>query len=105
MSGPAVRPGEGGALLRVRAAPGAARDAITGLHGDALRVRVRAAPERGRANRALARLLAGALGVAPSAVAVARGEAGRDKWVLVRGMPADELRAKLQAILVTLGPP
>ena len=47
--------------------------------GGVLRVRVTAAPEGGEANRAVIALLADALGVAPSRIALVRGAASRDK--------------------------
>lgn len=47
--------------------------------GAVLRVRVTAAPEGGEANRAVTALLAEALGVAPSRIALVRGATSRDK--------------------------
>ena len=105
MGAPAIRGTPGGATLRVRVSPGAARTRIVGLHGDAVKVAVQAPPEKGRANRELIRLLAGALAVRPGDVEVVRGAAGRAKTVLVRGVAASVLRARLKAILGTLGAP
>ena len=47
--------------LRLKVSPGAARTELAGRHGDAWKVRVSAAPERGRANDAVVRLLEGAM--------------------------------------------
>jgi len=102
VTGPAVREAEGGALFKVRLGPGASRERIVGLYGDALKVAVREPPEKGRANRALEQLLAGALGLAARAVRVARGRTSRDKWVRAGGLDADALRARLDRILVGL---
>ncbi|HEX6421598.1 MAG TPA: DUF167 domain-containing protein [Acidimicrobiales bacterium] len=85
----------GDVVLQVLVQPGAARSAVVGRHGDALKVRVAAAPERGRANEALTRLLAAELGVRRSDVAVVAGAAGRRKRVRVRGVGADRLAAWL----------
>ena len=60
-----------------------------------LLARVAAAPVEGRANKALCRLIAKRAGVAPSRVAVVRGERARDKLVRVEGMDDAELRAAL----------
>ena len=57
--------------VRLRVSPGAGRAAIVGRYGDGWKVRVTAAPEHGRANDAVLRLLADAL-VAPARVAHAR---------------------------------
>ena len=57
-----------GALVRVRVQPRASRDEIQDWQGDALRVRVTAPPVEGEANMAIRKLLAKALGVAPSTV-------------------------------------
>lgn len=84
-------------LLRVRVQPGAARDEVLGWREDALRVRVAAPPHDGRANQAVTRLLAAALGVAPSAVELVRGAAARDKLFRVRSLDAAAVRARLGA--------
>ena len=81
--------------LRVRVQPRASREAIVGWREDALRLAVTAPPVDGAANEAVRRLLAGALGVAPSAVHVVRGERGRDKVVRVDGLSGAEMRSRL----------
>jgi uncharacterized protein YggU (UPF0235/DUF167 family) len=53
-----------------------------------LKARVRAAPEKGLANAALEKLVAGALGVPKSAVTVVAGGTSRTKVVKVAGDPA-----------------
>jgi len=80
------------ARLSVWAQPGASRDRIAGLHGDRLKVAVSAPPEKGRANKAVEAVIAGALGVRKSAVKVVAGEISRDKIVEVEGV--DEARAR-----------
>ncbi|MGE5126774.1 MAG: DUF167 domain-containing protein [Betaproteobacteria bacterium] len=84
-----------GLTLRVRVQPRASRDGLLGERQGALVVRLTAPPLEGRANQALARLLGEALGVAPSAVRVVRGEAGRDKLVAVAGLSAAAARGRL----------
>jgi uncharacterized protein YggU (UPF0235/DUF167 family) len=72
--------------LAVRASPNASADAILlPDDGEALRVRVTAPPEDGRANEAILALLAKALGQPRSSLTLLRGETGRDKLIgLVR---------------------
>lgn len=58
------------------------------MGGLALRVRVTAAPEKGRANKALIRLLAKEWGLAARDLALASGAASRHKVVRVSGEAA-----------------
>jgi uncharacterized protein (TIGR00251 family) len=67
-------------LLHVRVQPKARANAVKGWHGDALRVSVTAAPEDGKANRAVIALLAEMFDVVPSSINLVRGAASRDKW-------------------------
>ena len=85
------------ATLRLRVQPRASREAILGWREDVLRVAVTAPPVEGEANRAVTRLLARALGVAPSAIRVVQGERSRDKVVRVEGVTGPELHSRLGA--------
>ena len=94
-----IRQAEDGAILRVRVSAGAREDAITGRHGDVLKVRVQTPPEKGKANRSLALLLAAAVGARTSDVEVVRGATSRDKSLLFRGWSAAALRERILGIL------
>lgn len=85
-----------GTAVRVRVQPRAARDAIVGWREGVLRISVAAPPLDGRANDAVSALLARALGVRPSAIAVVAGQRGRDKLVRVEGWTAERVRARLE---------
>ena len=78
-------------ILAVRLTPKASQDAVAGvqlLGGEAvLKARVRAVPEKGRANAALERLIADWLGLPVSSVSVAQGGKSRQKQVRVEGDP------------------
>lgn len=67
-------------LLHVHVQPKARANAVKGWHGAALRVSVTAAPEGGKANRAVIALLAETFDVARSSINLVRGAASRDKW-------------------------
>ena len=68
-----------GQWLEVRVQPRARRNEVVAQADGVFRVQVTAAPEGGEANRAVIALLADALGVAPSRIALVRGAASRDK--------------------------
>jgi hypothetical protein len=90
------------ALVRVRVQPRASRDEILGWQDQALRVRVTAPPVEGEANTAVRRLVARALGVAPSAIALVRGDRSRDKVVRVTGLSLADVRARLAAAVTVV---
>jgi uncharacterized protein (TIGR00251 family) len=84
-------------LLAVKAVPGASKTEFAGLKDGRLRVRVAAAPERGRANGALCAFVAKALGCGRREVSLAAGEKSPLKTLAI---PAP-YRAKLEALLRT----
>jgi uncharacterized protein len=83
--------------VRVRVAPGARRSEVLGRLGDAWKLRVRAAPERGRANDEVVRLLAERLGLARADVRVVAGHTARDKVVELDGIEPTEVERRLGA--------
>jgi uncharacterized protein (TIGR00251 family) len=83
--------------LRVRVQPRASRDALGGEREGALVVRLTAPPVEGAANQALTRLLGRVLGVAPSAIQIISGAAGRHKRVALSGIDAATARERLAA--------
>ena len=94
-----------GVVIRVHAQPGAARSRITGTHGDALKIQVRARPVEGAANRALAEVLAEALGVRPADVRVVAGTRGREKRLAVAGLDVAAACARLAPFVDKGGTP
>lgn len=87
-------------MLRVHVHPGARRDSVQGLRDDgALKLSVSAPPEDGKANRAVAALLAHALGVPAGRVSVVRGHGSRAKWVEIEGLSDDEMKRRVDAAL------
>lgn len=79
--------GAGPVMIPVKVTPGARREALEAANAPdgtpMLRVFVRAVAEDGRANAAVCALVAESLGVARSAVTVARGASGRQKLLRV----------------------
>ena len=75
-------------MVDVWAVPGAATTEITGVHGDALRIRVSAPPEGGKANRAVEQVLATITG---ARVELVRGPGSRRKRFLVENLEPSEV--------------
>jgi uncharacterized protein (TIGR00251 family) len=92
---PIVEPHPAGARLAVKVVPGASREKVVGPLGERLKVTVRKPPEKGAANKAVAALLAAALGLRPAQVEILRGETRPEKEFLVRGLAPDEVRRRL----------
>jgi uncharacterized protein (TIGR00251 family) len=74
---------EGGVRLRLRVKAGARQDAILGTHAGAIKLSVTAAPEKGKANKAVLALLAGRFDVPASSIELVSGMRAPDKTVFV----------------------
>lgn len=83
---------EQGCSLQVRVQPRAGRNAITGEHDGALKVRLAAPPVEGRANHALCRFLAECLNIPVAAVRIAGGEHSRSKRVEIHGVTPAQIQ-------------
>jgi uncharacterized protein (TIGR00251 family) len=77
---------EGGVRISVRVTPRAGRNALDGERDGRLLVRVTAAPEDGKANAAVCKLLAKRLGIGKSRVSVVFGETARAKVIEAEGV-------------------
>lgn len=81
--------------LAVKVVPGASRDEIAGWLGERLKVRVAAPPEKGRANAAVADVVAAALAISPASVRVVAGTTSPRKVLEIRGLDEAEVSARL----------
>ena len=96
MSLPAfIQPRADGVLLSLKVQPRASKNEIGEVIGGELKVKVTAPPVDSAANEAVLRLLAEALGCPRGAVQLIRGATSRHKQVLVAGLKAEEVTAKL----------
>ncbi len=84
------------ARIEVRLRPRSHRDQLMGIEDGVLLARVTAPPLDGRANKALCRMIAKRIGIAPSKVSVVQGEKSRNKLVRVEGASATELEQALR---------
>lgn len=90
-----LRTTDGGVVLPVRAQPKASRNAVCGFVGGRLKVAVTAPPDKGKANEAIVKVVAEALGVPKSRVSLLRGETSRDKELLVACSDPEAVRRRL----------
>ena len=83
--------------VRLRVAPGATRAGVVGRHGEAWKVRVTAAPEGGRANEAVMRLLAETLSLPRESVTLVSGHGARDKIIELEGIEPAQIERRLSS--------
>ncbi|MBC8372767.1 MAG: DUF167 domain-containing protein [Phycisphaerae bacterium] len=91
----AVRDVDGGAVISVKAVPGASRDRVAGVLGGCLKIATSSAAEKGRANTAIAKTLAGALGVGRRDVEIVAGTTSPRKEFRIAGVSASDVRQRL----------
>ncbi len=84
------------AQIAVRLTPRSSRDQLLGIAEGVLRARVTAPPVDNEANKALCRLIAKRVGVAPSKVELVRGGRSRAKMVRVVGIDRAALERALR---------
>ncbi len=95
-----LRPGSpDGVSIRIRAAPGASQNRLEGVYGTALRVRIKAPPVDGKANKALTRFLADLLQVPHNSVHLTHGESSRDKVVHIASVQLNDIVQRLSDLL------
>jgi uncharacterized protein len=83
--------------LTVKVIPGASRDEVVGMLGDALKVKVRAQPERGKANAAVVALLAKYFAISENDIEVCAGHTSRLKQVDIKGLGEEYLARQVLA--------
>jgi uncharacterized protein YggU (UPF0235/DUF167 family) len=78
-------------------APGARRSEVVGRLGDAWKLRVRSAPERGQANDEVTALLARALSLSDRDIRIVSGHASRDKLVELDRLTIEDVERRLSS--------
>jgi hypothetical protein len=81
--------------IAVKVTPNARADEIRGFSGDLLVVRIKAQPVDGKANDALVRLVADALGLPRAAVSVDHGATARKKLLALDGISREDAMSRL----------
>lgn len=86
-------------LLPVRAQPKSSRNKIDGIHAGRLKVCVTQAPEKGKANKALLKVLQNGLQLKRSQIELTKGETAGLKIFRVTGLTVEELQKRVTAAL------
>lgn len=95
-----IRPAPRGVRLDVFVQPKAAREGTAGIHGDALKLKVRAPAQDGEANRAVLYLLSDLLEVAKaSQLEITSCHSSRSKRVLISGVTPEDIASRVQNLL------
>ena len=85
-----IREVEGGVVVSVKVQPNASKDRIIGEYADQIKIAVTVAPERGKANKAVIKVLSKLFGVKTSDIEIVSGETSRDKKVFIRDINEED---------------
>ena len=94
-SRPAILEDATGVVFTAKIVPGSRRTAVAGILEDMIKIRIAAAPEKGKANQCLIAFLAQQLGVKKNAVAILAGHTNPVKRVRVAGITASQMLERL----------
>ncbi len=86
---------QGGAAFAVRVVPRASKNELSGRYGEAIKVKLTAAPAERSTNEALIEFLSERLAVRANQIEILAGHASRDKIVCVVGLTPQELEQRL----------
>lgn len=89
---------ESGLRVSVHVTPGAKRTVVGGRHGRALRVSVAAAPEKGKANKAVAEAICSSLNLKRFQCEVVTGLTSRSKTVQIDVDSPAEFKSQLEQL-------
>ncbi|MGW8394464.1 DUF167 domain-containing protein [Pseudoduganella sp. HUAS MS19] len=81
----------GGVRVAVQIQPNAKKTEVVGVLDDVLKIKLAAQPIEGKANEALVKWLAGALGVSRSAVTLTHGQTNKKKLLEVAGVTLEDV--------------
>lgn len=82
-------------VIRVKAVPGASRDEIAGQLGDRLKIRIAAAPEAGKANKAIIKLIAKKCAVKVNQITIESGHTSAEKNIRIATARAETIAESL----------
>lgn len=84
-----------GVILTVKVVPGSSRTQISGRHGDMLKIKIAAPPEKGKANKELQKYLAAQLKIKSKDVQIQSGQTSCVKQLLIQGVTEQDVQSLL----------
>lgn len=84
-------------VFYVRVVPGSSRTSMAGFYNGMLKVKISAAPEKGKANKALLDFLSSRIGVSKKAIAITSGHTCPVKQVTVNSITVEDLLERLKS--------
>jgi uncharacterized protein (TIGR00251 family) len=86
-----LREVKGGIVVSVKVQPNASKDRVVGEHADQIKIAVTVAPEKGKANKVVNKVLSKWLGVKSSDIQIVSGETSRDKKVFIKNINEENI--------------
>ena len=91
-----LRAVEGGIVVSVKVQPNASKDRVIGEHADQIKIAVTVAPEKGKANKAVIKVLSKWLGIKSSDIQIVSGETLREKKVFIKNINDENITRLLK---------
>ena len=82
-------------IFSVKVVPRSSKTAVAGVLGGMLKIKLAAAPEKGKANESLVEFLADTIGVKKNAVTITSGHTSPVKTLQITGITTDTILQKL----------
>jgi uncharacterized protein len=83
------------AKIAVQIYPGAAKNEITGMQNDVLRIKIAAPPVKGKANKELIDYLSHLLGITKNRIVIIKGDTSKNKLISIDGLSKVKILEKL----------
>lgn len=83
-------------ILKVKLVPKSSIDEITGVYGDALKIKIKAPPVEGKANKACCNYLAKIIGIPPKNISVIKGHKSKEKLICIENINSKIIKEKIK---------
>lgn len=86
-------------ILPFHIVPNAKQNKVSGKHGSAIKIKLRAAALEGKANAALISFLAEELKIPKRNIVLERGQQSRDKLIRIEGLSEEDVQCRLGTLI------